>query len=322
MRSRSLVVLTAVLSAAILGAGASGAQASTQSQDQGAGTVSVRFLDEPIENLRGYSGELLAVTTHTAPTHRVAGRSAATADVLLLPYYESDRRDHQGVNTLFAVHNETSRELPVRILYLDALGAAEQQVQEIALPANATRTINLRDVPGLPTDAEGVARGLVVLGVIGDQGESSDLLSGDFFFVDPATDFATGNTLLNMSLDDPDNEFCAEWGTRFFRGGSFSGASTFRFVVDIPGGAAEIDPPTAVGTVYGEDGAALSSFEIRTDLNTFRLESTDLVPEGTAAGALSIRFPGTEGALLVEHSGFQRLSIALKAVCRDSVAAE
>ena len=314
MQSRSLAVLISVLSVVLLGPGAAGAQ------DQGG--LSIRFLEEPIEDLRAYSDEVLSVAPRTAPAHPVAGRSAATTDVLLVPYYETDLDDPQGVNTLFAVHNETERELPVRILYLGVLGAVEQHVQEIVLPAHATRTINLRDVPGLPADADGVARGLVVLGVVGDHGESSDLLSGDFFFVDPASDFATGNTLLNMSLDDPDNEFCAEWGSRFFRGGAFSGTSTFRLVVDVPGGRAEIDPPTAIGTIYGEDGTALRSFELRTDLNSFELSSTDLAPKGTPFGSVSIRFPGTKGALLVEHTGFHRLSVAFKAACRDAVAAQ
>lgn len=316
MRPTSTVVLISILSATLLGAGAAGAQSSDRSR----GTVSVRFLDEPIQDLRSYADEILSVTPRTAPVRALAERSTSTTDVLLVPYYEADRRNPDGVNTLFAVHNETARELPVRVLYLGVLGAVEQQVQEVVLPANATRTVSLRDVPGLPADADGVARGLVVLGVVGDHGESSDLLSGDFFFVRPETDYATGNTLLNMSLDDAGNEFCSEWGTRFFRGGSFSGDSSFRFVVDVPGGATELDPPTAVGTIYDEDGHALRSFELRTDLNSFELSSGDIAPDGPASGSLSVRFPGTEGALLVEHSGFHRLSVALKAACRDSVA--
>lgn len=315
MPSRSLAALTLVALMAATGAGA-------QEPTPGQGTVSVRLLEEPIEDLRAYAEQVLSTTTRTAPAEALAGRSAATADVLLVPYYESDRRDPGGVNTLFAVRNETGRELPVRILYLGVLGAVEQQVQEISLAPHATRTLSLRDVPGLPSDADGVARGLVVLGVIGDHGESSDLLSGDFFFVDPATDYATGNSLLNMSLDDPDNEFCAEWGSRFFRGGSFSGTSTFRFVVDVPAGGADFDPPTVVGTVYAEDGTEIRSFEIRTDMNSFELSSSQLVPEGTAFGSLSVRFLETQGALLVEHSGFHRLSVAFKAACRDSVAAD
>ena len=90
-------------------------------------------------------------------------------------------------------------------------------------------------------------------------------------------------------------------------------------VVDEPGGSSEIDTPTAVGTVYDEDGLALSSFEIRTDLNSFELSSGQIAPAGAAFGSVSMRFPATKGALLVEHSGFHRLSVAFKAACRDSV---
>lgn len=300
-----------------LGSGAVAAQAPGGAPDG----VSVRILEEPIEDLRDYSDAVLSGSAHTAPTlsmNAVATRSTATTDVLLVPYFEADRRDPHGVSTLFAVHNETGREVQVRILYLTVIGA-EQRAEELTLASHATRTINLRDVPGLETDADGVARGLVVLGAVGGGGDSSDLLSGDFFFVDPAIDYATGNTLLNMSLDDAGNEFCAEWGTRFMRGGSFGGASVFRFVVDVPAGGQEMDPPTAVGTVYGEDGTPVQSFEIRTDSHTFRLTSADLAPESVPFGSLSVRFPGTEGALLVEHSGFDTLSIAFKAACRDNV---
>lgn len=307
MKSRYFAL---ILSLVFLAAGTAGAE----SRDN----LSIRFLDEPIKDLRSYSQASLSTSAATAPGNRLAHRSAATSDVLLLPYFETDRRNPDGVNTLYAIRNETGRIVPVRILYLGVLGAAEQAVVEIELAPHATRTINLRDVPGLTPDQDGIARGLVVLGVIGHAG-SSDVLSGDFFFVDPGTGYATGNTLLNMSLDDSGNEFCSEWGSRFFRGGSFSGSSSFRFVIDVPGGSQEYDPPTAVGTVYDESGAAVRSFEVRTDLSTFQLSSTELVPEGTAFGSLSVRFPETEGALLVEHSGFHRLSIALKGACRDSV---
>lgn len=286
------------------------------------GEVSVRILEEPIEDLRSYSDEVLSNSVRTAPTiamNAVAARSSATTDVLLVPYYEADRRNPHGVSTMFAIRNETAREVPVRILYLTVVGAVEQQVQELTLAPNATHTINLRDVPGLAPDADGVARGLVVLGAVGTTADSSDLLSGDFFFVDPGTGYATGNTLLNMSLDDSGNEFCAEWGTRYLRGGGFGGSSIFRFVVDEPAGAREIDPPTAVGTVYDEAGTPVQSFEIRTDSYTFDLTSAELAPESVPSGSLSVRFPATRGALLVEHSGFETLSIAFKAACRDSV---
>ena len=280
--------------------------------------VAIRFLDEPIEDLRSYSDRVLSTSSATAPRNAIARRSAGTSDVLLLPYFETDQKDPQGVNTLFALRNETARPLPVRILYLGVLGAVENAVEEIEIAPHATRTINLRDVQGLPADEDGISRGLVILGAVGQEG-GSDMLSGDFFFIDPKTDYATGNTLLNMSYDDSGNEFCSEWGTRFFRGGSFDGSSSFRVVVDVPGGSQDFDPPTAVGTVYDEAGTPVRSFEIRTDLSSFHLSSEDLAPAGTAFGSLSLRFPDSKGVVLVEHSGFHRLSVALKGACRDAV---
>jgi hypothetical protein len=289
-----------------------------------AGTVDVRILDEPVTDLE--SASVRATQTPRPATARprlsarlgaTAPREGGTSDVLLLPYFEVDRGDRGGMTTLFAVRNETGRELPVRILYVDALGGEIQTEQEIVLAPAAIRTVNLRDVPGLRADDDGIARGLVVLGTVGESEHSAAALSGDFFFIDPATDYATGNTLLDMSLDTASNELCAGWSSRFFRGGSISGDTSFRFVVDIPSGSSSFDPPTAIGTVYDEAGTAVRSFEIRTDLHTFRLTSEQLVPDAVPFGAISIRFPDSEGALLVEHSGFHRLSVALRAACLD-----
>jgi len=75
--------------------------------------VAIRFLDEPIEDLRSYSDNVLATSSATAPRNAIAQRSAGTSDVLLLPYFETDQNDPQGVNTLFALRNETVRPLPV-----------------------------------------------------------------------------------------------------------------------------------------------------------------------------------------------------------------
>ncbi len=313
MTRRTLPTLVAALLLAPLGASA----------QQGAGNVDVRFLDTPVTDLDAYAARA-TTAVRTAPSASLAARAAntvtrdgGTSDVLLLPYFEVDRSRPDGATTLFAVRNETDVDLPVRILYVAALGGKVQIEHEIVLEPTETRTVNLRDVPGLAADDDGVARGLVVLGAYGVRERGVPALSGDFFFIDPATDFATGNTLLDMSLDVSDNELCAGWSSRFFRGGSVSGSTSFRFVVDRPGGAASIDPPTAIGTIYDESGTALRSFEIRTDLHTFRLDGDELVPEGTHFGSLSVRFPDTEGALLAEHSGFHRMSIALRAACLD-----
>lgn len=295
-----------------------------------AGSVDVRILDRPITDLDAYATALTTtpaqVTTGSLRAlmdpadHELTGvdtKANGASDVLLVPYFEVDRTSADGATTLLAVRNETDAPVPVRILYVSALGGTVQTEQTVWLAPDATQTINLRDVQGLSVDPDGVSRGLVVLGAIGTHHTGSATLSGDFFFIDPATDYSTGSTLLDMSFDSPKNELCESWSTRFFRSEQISTTSSFRFVVDIPSGSASYDSPTAVGTVYDEAGNALRSFEIRTDLNSFQLTSADLVPEGTPFGSLSIRFVGTDGAVLAEHSGFHRLSVALRGACLD-----
>jgi hypothetical protein len=286
--------------------------------------LKIQVLDQPITDLRAYADALqasVATTTGPAGSAALAQRSAGgTSDVLLVPYYESDRRNPSGIDTLFAVHNETGESLPIRILYLTRAGATQQKVQEITLGPRATETINLRDVPGLEVDSDGVARGLVILGVVGPAHKAtSNLLSGDYFHLDPRTGVSTGGNLANLSLDDPGNELCSEWSTRFFNGGSFKGRTEYRAVVDVPQGSADYDNPTAIGTVFDESGKPIQSFEIRTDLHSFRLPAAELVPDGMAFGSLEIRFLSTKGLLLTEHSGLDRLSVSLAAACRDDV---
>ncbi|HUF79058.1 MAG TPA: hypothetical protein VMR44_09095, partial [Thermoanaerobaculia bacterium] len=70
-----------LLSIAFLAAGAVGAGE--------LGAVAIRVLDEPVEDLRAYSEEVVSSSQRTAPTtslNAVAGRSTSTSDVLLVPY--------------------------------------------------------------------------------------------------------------------------------------------------------------------------------------------------------------------------------------------
>jgi len=283
------------------------------------GAVDVRILDEPITNLADHAELAARTAQRTAPVDQLLARTSSTTDSLLVPFFEVDRRSKHGVTTLFAVRNETARELPVRILYLTNLDASAQVVEEVRIPGHAVHTVNLRDVEGLQADDDGIARGLVILGVIDGWQDDSDYLSGDFLFIDPHTGFSTGNTLVNVSVSDPQNEFCAGWGTRFFNGGTLGARTDLTFTVDIPGGAHPIDRPTAIGTVYDEQGTPVQSFELRTDLHTFHLPASSLVPADLPNGTISLRFLGTEGVVLLEHSETNRIALGMKAVCRDRV---
>lgn len=281
--------------------------------------VDVRILDEPITDLADHAELTSRTAVRTAPTQQLTERTSSTTDSLLVPFFEVDRRDRRGVTTLFAVRNETSRELPVRILYLTNLDASAQAVQEVRIPGHAVHTVNLRDVEGLRPDDDGIARGMVVLGVIDGWQDDSDYLSGDFMVIDPQTGFSTGNTLVNVSVSDPENEFCSGWGTRFFNGGTLGARTDLTFTVDIPGGRNALDPPTAIGTVYDEQGTPIQSFELRTDRHTFNLAASKLAPEDLRNGTISLRFLGTKGVVMLEHSQQHGVALGMKAVCRDRV---
>ncbi len=58
----------------------------------------------------------------------------------------------------------------------------------------------MRDVAGLPADLDGYARGYVEISTAGDP-HQTPVLGGDFFQVDVADNFATGDKLVRRSTD-------------------------------------------------------------------------------------------------------------------------
>lgn len=256
-----------------------------------------------------------ALATAFPPTTRAAD---ATTDVLLLPYFEVEPDNPAGVTTLFAVRNETADPVTIRLLFLTPVGPDQQRVEEITLAGHAVHSFNLRDVRGLRTDEDGIARGLVVLGVIGG-GPQGNSLTGDFFLLHGASAGArtTGGALLNLSVNDPDNELCRAWSARFLNGGSFDGATTLTVVADVAGGLGDRDPATLIATVYAEDGTEVARFAVKSDSNAFQLALRDLVPAETPFGSLSLEFPYTRGAVLVEHTAAGGHAVGLKAGCLD-----
>lgn len=261
----------------------------------------------PIPLLTTPSSGLMA--TALGPPIRAA---QATTDALLLPYFEVEPDNPVGVTTLFAVRNETADPVAVRVMFLSPVGPDQQVVEELALPGHAVQSFNLRNVRGLRTDDDGIARGLVVLGVIGG-GPQRDLLTGDFFLLRAAT--ATGGPLLNLSVNDPDNELCRRWSARFLNGGTFAGETTLTVVADVAQGLDAADPPTLVATVYAENGSEVARFAVKSDSNAFQIELRELVPAELPFGSLSLDFPYTKGAVLVEHRAQGGYRVGLKGGC-------
>lgn len=280
--------------------------------------VSITRIEGPIDDLAAY-GETYAPPVAKRGVGRLAARSHGTSDVLLVPFFEVDTTRSTGPTTLFAVHNETNDPVTIRVTYLSRRGLDRVSEQLHELAGHATKTINVRDIRGIVPESDGIARGLVVVGVDEAETTATDVISGDYCSVDPSQNFASGGLLINMSLADADNEFCTTWSARFMNGGAFDGGTTVTMVLDMPGGADETDPPTAVGTIYDEAGIAQGSFELRTDEHALRVPATELVPEGVAFGSMEIRFPYTRGVVLLDHSAAGRYSIGLEAACTDGV---
>ena len=118
---------------------------------------------------------------------------------LLVPSYLVDALTPGGTTTLFAVRNLTDSTVSANLDYYDVFGTSLRS-DSISLDPDETHTVNLRDVAGLPADLDGYARGYVEISTAGDP-HQVPVLAGDFFQVDVAGNFATGDKLVRRSTD-------------------------------------------------------------------------------------------------------------------------
>ncbi len=127
---------------------------------------------------------------------------------LLVPSYRVDTLSPSGTSTLYAVRNLTDSTVTANVEYFDVAGTS-QLTDSITLDPNETQTVNVRDVVGLAADFDGYARGYVEISTAGDP-HQTPVLGGDFFQVDVADNFATGDKLVRSSTD-----LCTESSIRF-----------------------------------------------------------------------------------------------------------
>ena len=117
-----------------------------------------------------------------------------------------------GEATLFALRNTIlDATANADIIYYDKNGNI-RTVEQVSVAGAAVLTRNLRDVPSLLPDADGIARGYVTI-------VSDRPLSGDIFHVDLNNDFADGSRAVEF------NDVCQRWDIRFIQGGVFSGGT-------------------------------------------------------------------------------------------------
>lgn len=222
------------------------------------------------------------------------------ADLLHLPAYEVDKRNAAGLTTIFSVHNHDNSPVGARINYLDTAGELLIE-QEIELASYETRTIDLRNIRRLSAGPDGIARGRLEVVMVQEGLGRPSVLTGDFFYLDFAGRFATGDQLLRRE------DHCDSLMARLL---DFGSGVKLRLFSSRPQGDTD---PTAMFTVYNEAGAEVDSGPVFAGGEVEVLNSRDLTP--VRFGTLMIDYLEGGGSLVTEYSAAGRFSVAMNATC-------
>lgn len=249
------------------------------------------------------------------------GRTADKTDVpgsrLLLPLYLVDTTEPDGVTTLFSVRNQLDVPADVEVRYFQAdAPQAPQRTDSMTLAAKAVAPVNIRLVPGLSADADGVARGYVIV----EATTEGAVIQGDYFRVTPNQDFASGFRMLNVDPGSSHNDLCGLFTIRFLNGAVGGFDSGTRFIVWLEADEAP-DPSTPVFaySAYDESGGLVLSNTFFADEVAFEVAAADLFvgPLQAEFGAVEFQFVDTVGHVAAILSAFDRYSVGLEAFCGD-----
>jgi len=234
---------------------------------------------------------------------------------LLLPLYLVDTTDPAGVTTLFAVRNQLDVPVEIEVRYFQANAPqAPQRTDVSTLAAKAVAPVNIRSVSGLSADADGIARGYVVVEALTEGG----VIQGDYFRVTSNEDFASGFRMLNADPASSHNDLCGLFSIRFLNGGGFDSGT--RFIVWLEADQVP-DPanPVFFYSVYDESGGLVLATGFAADEVAFEVAAEDLLvgPLQADFGAVEIQFVDTVGHVSAILSADDRYSVGLEAFCGD-----
>ncbi len=231
---------------------------------------------------------------------------------LLVPSYRVDTLSPSGTSTLYAVRNLTGSAVTANVEYFDVFGTS-QLTDSITLDPDETQTVNVRDIAGLSADFDGYARGYIEISTAGDP-HQTPVLGGDFFQVDVADNFATGDKLVRSSTD-----LCTESSIRFLAF-PFAGSGT-RLAVWIvnPRGAGLGDPASFTVQVFDENGNPQgSSFSVHTANKTLELSASDFAG-ALAFGFLRFDFSASNGGVVYSEAQAEgRFSVGMTGQCYET----
>lgn len=229
----------------------------------------------------------------------------ATEQSLLLPRFEVDTTSGSGTTTLFAVRNLMDGETRVELGYLTVDG--EQIFRHVRkLSPREVWSVNLRDVDGLPVDADGFARGQIYVYAIGPTSEIVDrVVAGDYFHVDVEQGFATADEMGPLF-----ERHCGVASIRFL---DFGGGMDL--TVHLVGLVQEF--LTFTVQAFDQTGAPVGEVrEVETTDRSLELELSELT--SARFGTLVFDFSGAAGGIVSgRYRAEDRFSVSLPAVCED-----
>jgi hypothetical protein len=220
---------------------------------------------------------------------------------LILPIVV-DLTNPEGRTTLFAVHNTTESDLEVKFGYhTTTVGDEPIRTDQITLGPSSTVTLNARNkLTGYDTTGLDQLAGLVL---ITQQGSTTaqDLI-GDFFSLDSANDFASGDKLIRAS------DLCNRQRIRFVDFGSGTG---FMVLLNEPRGAGTA---SFSYTAYNESGAMVGSGNFFTEAHLVLVDRSEFAP--VSFGVLEVDFGNALGGQIsATYSAFGRFSVGLSGEC-------
>jgi hypothetical protein len=228
---------------------------------------------------------------------------------LFLPRYTVDTRSATGETTLIAVRSLVDEPVTANIFFTPATDPLAAFGKQMDLAPRQVRSINLRDLDGLPVDEEGIARGSMTVEAYGPAVDRP-LVTGDSLQVDPAGDFATGDLL------HPDSDLCPRASVRFV---DFEGRGDgARFVIWLRRPPTERFAPAFTVRTYDEAGRPVGEpFPVIADGPVMELSLAQITT--ARFGSLAFDFSASGGGLaLGRYSAEGRFSVALGSVCQGT----
>lgn len=277
--------------------------------------VVVLLLSFTLSPIATASGPSLLEATFTPggtpfePVARAVDKNSFPDFALVLPYFVVDTTNGSGVTTLFAMRNRQNIDRTVRIAIFDRNGDAITDTTGVMTP-NETVTVNLRDIL---TPNSGFQEGSVIAAVVDpNTGRflNQPALTGDYFIVDPGSNFADGDTLAQAN-----GALCKSWDVRFLNGGPFNGGTLLRVNVLL---APPVGGNLLQGNVYDEDGDFMGGLTITGNGSSVGILDTGSIKDLPAFGSIELSFSGGEdGYISVLHSAENRYSIGMRGFCTD-----